>query len=172
MKTIKIFMVIMTFIISFPIHFIYDLYPSYITSILFPVNESVWEHMKIFYTAIIISSIFEYLLYKLFRIKTNNFIINIPITSIFCIVIYLVLYSFINLFISHNFIITIMLMLFVYILGGILSYCLLNKKEIPSQKELGICLILLSYIIFTHFTYYPPKTNIFIDPLNNIYGIT
>ena len=171
MKIIKIFMVIMTFIISFPIHFIYELYPSYITSILFPVNESIWEHMKIFYTAIVISSVVEYFLYKLFRIKTNNFIINIPLTSIFCIVIYLIIYSIINLFISHNFIITIMLMLFVYFLGDILSYYLLNMKEIPNQKELGICLILLSYIIFTHLTYYPLNIDLFIDPITNKCGL-
>ena len=164
-------MVIMTFIISFPIHFIYELYPSYITSILFPVNESIWEHMKIFYTAIVISSVVEYFLYKLFRIKTNNFIINIPLTSIFCIVIYLIIYSIINLFISHNFIITIMLMLFVYFLGDILSYYLLNMKEIPNQKELGICLILLSYIIFTHLTYYPLNIDLFIDPITNKCGL-
>ena len=127
--------------------------------------------MKIFYTAIVISSVVEYFLYKLFRIKTNNFIINIPLTSIFCIVIYLIIYSIINLFISHNFIITIMLMLFVYFLGDILSYYLLNMKEIPNQKELGICLILLSYIIFTHLTYYPLNIDLFIDPITNKCGL-
>ena len=58
-----------------------------------------------------------------------------------------------------------------YIFSNIISYKLLNKKEIPNQKELGISLILISYIVFTHLTYYPPNISLFIDPITNKCGL-
>lgn len=171
MKKIKIIMTFIIFILSFPIHFIYEKFPSFITSILFPVNESIWEHMKIIYTAILISSVIEYLIYKIKKTNINNFIINIPITSILGIITYLIIYSIIDLFIPHNFIITLILLFITYALCEYISYKIITSNIIINQKQKGICLILLSYIIFTHLTYYPPRITLFIDPINKSYGI-
>ena len=171
MKKIKIFIIILAFLLSFPIHFIYDIFPSFFTSIIAPVNESIWEHMKIIYTSILLSSIIEYFIYKKKRYDTNNFFISIPISSILGIIFYLVIYLLIDLFIPHSFFIAIFIMLITYIFSNIISYIILNKKEIPNQKELGISLILISYIVFTHLTYYPPKRYMFIDQITKTYGI-
>ena len=171
MKKIKIFIILLSFIFSFPIHFIYDLFPCYFTSIVAPVNESIWEHMKIIYTSILLSSIIEYFIYKKKNIKVNNFILSIPISSILGIILYLIIYLIIDLFIPHNFFVAIFIMLITYIFSNIISYFILNKKEIPNQKELGISLILISYIVFTHLTYYPPKSYLFIDQITNTFGV-
>ena len=171
MKKIKIFIIILAFLVSFPIHFIYDIFPSFFTSIIAPVNESIWEHMKTIYTSILLSSIIEYFIYKKKRYDTNNFFISIPISSILGIIFYLVIYLLIDLFIPHNFFIAIFIMFVTYIISNIISYIILNKKEIPNQKELGISLILISYIVFTHLTYYPPKSYMFIDQITKTYGI-
>lgn len=171
MKKIKIFIIILAFLLSFPIHFIYDIFPSFFTSIIAPVNESIWEHMKIIYTSILLSSIIEYFIYKKKRYDTNNFFISIPISSILGIIFYLVIYLLIDLFIPHNFFIAIFIMFVTYIISNIISYIILNKKEIPNQKELGISLMLISYIVFTHLTYYPPKSYMFIDQITKTYGI-
>ena len=171
MKKIKFLIIIMSFLLSFPIHFIYDIFPSFFTSIISPVNESIWEHMKIIYTSILLSSIIEYFIYKKKRYDTNNFFISIPISSILGIIFYLVIYLLIDLFIPHSFFIAIFIMLITYIFSNIISYIILNKKEIPNQKELGISLILISYIVFTHLTYYPPKSYMFIDQITKTYGI-
>lgn len=171
MKKIKIFIIILAFLLSFPIHFIYDIFPSFFTSIIAPVSESIWEHMKIIYTSILLSSIIEYFIYKKKRYDTNNFFISIPISSILGIIFYLVIYLLIDLFIPHSFFIAIFIMLITYIFSNIISYIILNKKEIPNQKELGISLILISYIVFTHLTYYPPKSYMFIDQITKTYGI-
>lgn len=171
MRKIKIFIVILEFVLSFPIHFIHDKFPCFFTSIFFPVNESIWEHMKIIYTAIIMASIIEYFIYKRKNISTNNFIISIPISAVVGIVFYLVIYLIIDIFIPHNFFVAIVIMFITYIFSNIVSYFILNKKEIPNQKELGISLILISYIIFTHLTYYPPKNYLFIDQLTRTYGV-
>ena len=116
MKKIKIFIIILAFLLSFPIHFIYDIFPSFFTSIIAPVNESIWEHMKIIYTSILLSSIIEYFIYKKKRYDTNNFFISIPISSILGIIFYLVIYLLIDLFIPHSFFIAILCLLLIFFL--------------------------------------------------------
>jgi len=171
MKKIKIIITIITFLLSFPIHFIYELFPNFLTSIFFPVNESLWEHMKIIYTSILLSSIIEYIIYKKKDIKINNFYLSIPIISIIGIIFYLITYKIISLFISHNLLIALIIMLLTYIIAEIISYYILKYKPIKHQKLLGITLIILSYIIFTYLTYNPPHNNLFIDQETNNYGI-
>lgn len=171
MKRIKIYKIIITFIVSFFVHFIYTWFPNIFTSIFFPVNESVWEHMKIIYTSTLISSVIEYFMYKNKRIKINNFVISIPITSILGIIIYLIVYQIISLFIPHNLFISIVLLLIVYILMEVISYYILNSNNIKNQKNIGISLIKISYIIFVYLTYNPIKIDLFIDPQTGTYGI-
>ena len=171
MKKIKLLIIIIAFILSFPIHFLYELFPCFFTSIIAPVNESIWEHMKIIFTSILISSIIEYFIYKYKKITFNNFFIAVPVSAILGIIFYLIVYLFIDLFIPHIFIIAIILMLITYIFSEIISYKIMNKKELTNQKEIGLFLILISYIIFTHLTYYPPKSFLFIDSLTKEYGI-
>lgn len=171
MKKIKIIIIILNFLLSFPIHFGFSMFPSFITSIIFPVNESVWEHMKILVLSILISSIIEIIIYKKINYKTNNFLISNVISSLFGIVFYLFFYYLISICIPHNFIVTISLMLITYIVSQIVSYNIMRQKKIPNQNKLGIILILIIYIMFTHLTYYPPNTELFRDSTNNSYGI-
>lgn len=171
MKKIKILIIIIAFLLSFPIHFVYDLAPNFLTSIFFSVNESVWEHMKIIYTSILISSIIEHFIYKHKKIEVNNFLLSIPIISIIGIIFYIITYTIVELFIPHNLIMALIIMLLTYILSEIISYYILNMNEIKHQKVIGLSLIIISYIVFTYLTYNPPQTNLFLDVEKNIYGI-
>ena len=76
MKKIKILIVFILFGLSFLIHFSYEWIPSFITSVFSPVNESIWEHMKIIFTSTIISAIIEYFIYRNRHIEFNNLIIR------------------------------------------------------------------------------------------------
>jgi hypothetical protein len=171
LKQIKIFVTIIIFALSFVCHFMYDWFPNIITSIFFPVNESIWEHMKIIYTSICIASIIEYYIYKIKKIQVNNFLISIPIISIIGIVIYLTIYLIIDIFIPHNLIISITLLFLIFILCEILSYYILQSPKIKNQQIIGSILIIISYFIFTLLTFYPPHNYLFIDTTNNTYGV-
>ena len=171
MKKIKIFITIIICLLSIPVHFVYDIYPNFITSIFFPVNESIFEHMKIIITSISIASIIEYIIYKHSTIKYNNFLLSIPLISIIGIIFYLSIYSIINIFINHNLIISITLLFITFIICEIISYYILNYKKIPNSKIIGIILLIICYLIFTYLTYYPPKNNLFKDIQTNSYGI-
>ena len=69
LKKIKILAVIGIFILSFLSHFAYEIFPNIIFSFIFPVNESIWEHMKILFTSTLLYGIIDYLLLKKYNIK-------------------------------------------------------------------------------------------------------
>ena len=171
MKKIKLIMIFINICLSFLVHFMYNWFPSTFTSIFFPVNESIWEHMKIIYTCLLISSIIEYIIYKKKKINVNNFYINIPIISILGIITYLILYLPLDKIFSHNLILAIIILFIVFTLSEIMSYYILKFKKIKNEKIIGIFLIILSYIIFTYLTYNPIKNNLFLDRQTNTYGI-
>ena len=153
------------------LHFGYTIMPNPISAIFFPVNESIFEHMKIIYTSIMLSSIIEYFIYKYKNIRVNNFILSIPIVSIIGIVVYLIIYLTIDKFISHNLFISILLLYLVFIFCEYISYKILNYPKINNSNKIGLILIILSYFIFWYFTYYPEKNYIFLDTTTNSYSL-
>ena len=164
-------MAILCFLLSFIAHNFYDFFPSFLTSIFFPVNESVFEHMKIIFTCILLSSIVEYYVYKCKGIKTNNLTLSIPLTAIFGIVIYLLLYYFIEFIIPHSLYVTIALLFLVFLICERISLYIQNKEKIKNEKVIGVVLIIICYLVFTIFTYKTPKYPIFYDNNSNVYGI-
>ena len=69
----KVISTITIFALCFVFHFVYDALPSPITAIFFPVNESIWEHIKMLFSAIIFNGLIDYFVMKKFDIKFNNF---------------------------------------------------------------------------------------------------
>ena len=43
--------------------------PSTLTAIFFPVNESIWEHMKLLFSAVIMYGIIDYIILQKFLLK-------------------------------------------------------------------------------------------------------
>ena len=81
MNKIKIIGVFVSFILSILLHFIYGWIPNTLFSIVAPVNESIWEHMKLIVTSSLIFSMFEYFIYKKKDIKFNNFILHFSFSA-------------------------------------------------------------------------------------------
>lgn len=171
LKKIKIIAVLGIFLLSFPSHFIYDLFPNFITSIFFPVNESIFEHMKIIFTSTLLYGIIDYILLQKNNIKFNNFSFQLFFTSFISIPIYLLIYLPIKALLGEKLIISISLLLITYILSQIISYYILSIKPLPRLNKATIPLIILTYIIFTILTYYPPKNFLFYDTQTKSYGI-
>ena len=74
MKKIKTYGVMISFILSIILHFIYNIMPNTFISIIAPVNESIWEHMKLIVSSSLIFSVIEYIIYKTNNIPFNNFL--------------------------------------------------------------------------------------------------
>lgn len=171
LKKCKIIGIIGLFLISFLCHFMYKWFPNVITSIFFPVNESIFEHMKIISTSVLIYSIIELFICTKFKIKINNYIFNIFITSFFGIVFYLIIFIPIYLLIGENMFISLFLLFITYTVIEIISYHLLNYDEFKYGNNISVFLIIILYIIFGYLTYNPPFNFLFLDTITDKYGI-
>lgn len=171
LKHIKFISFFTIFILSFLAHFMYDLFPYTFISFFFPVNESIWEHMKILYTCILIAGTIEYILLKKFNISYNNFFLQLFISSYLSIIIYLIIYLTVYIFWGENLIFSIFLMAFVYIIVIVISYFIMNSREFLLFNKLSILFLIFGYIIFIYLTFNPFHNFLFYDSLHKNFGI-
>ena len=171
-KKTRIISILGIFIISFLAHFMYDLFPNVITSFFFPVNESIWEHMKILFTSTMIYGLFDYLIMKKFNIKYNNLLLELFITSFLNVIIYLIIYIPIYLLYGENIIISISLMIIVYSITKYIGYYILKQKEYRLLNIISIFLVIICYFIFIYLTYKPSHNYLFYDTVEDKYGIS
>ena len=171
LKKIKLIAVFGIFILSFASHFMVDLYPNILVSFFFPVNESIWEHMKIIYSSTLIYGIFDYLLLRYNKVSFNNFSWQLFITSFSEIIIFLLIYLPIYKLVGEALPVTLLLMILVYGIGQAISYYILKHKDIHYLNFISFFLIVFVYVIFIILTYNPPHKEIFYDTNGGYYGI-
>lgn len=171
LKKLKIIAAIGIFAISFMSHFAYDLFSNLIFSFIFPVNESIWEHMKIIFTSTLIYGIIDYILLNKYDIKYNNFPFQLYFTALSAIPIYLVIYIPLYKIFGENAFISIALLFIIYIIEQCISYYILKEKPIKILNIIAIPVILLSYLGFIYLTYNPIHNYIFYDIKKEKYGI-
>jgi len=169
-KKLKIIGTIIACILPFPLHFIYRKIPSFITSIFLPVNESIWEHMKILFGSILISGIIQKIIVIIKKEKINNICFSNFIAAISSIPIFLILFLPVYYIIGENMIVTIIIMITSIIIAEILSYKIMNMSDYNLESK-TILFVIIVYIIFGILTYFPLKIDLFKDPTKNIYGI-
>ena len=170
LKKIKIINVVFLFLLSFLWHFMYDLLPNNFFAIFFPVNESIWEHMKIIYYCLLFSSVLEFLLYKRFKIKINNFYISSMVKSVLGVITYLIIFIPIYKLIGESMFLSIGLMLFIYVLMEFVSLKIFQSEEL-NINILPVIIIGLGIILFIILTFYPVHNFLFFDNIKFGYGI-
>ncbi len=170
LKKVKIVSIFGMFILCFLTHFLYNFFPNTLFSIFFPVNESIWEHMKMMSSSILIWSILEYFLYKKFRVNHNNFILSLFLEVCLSIIIFLIIYLPIYHFTGSIFVLNLIVLFISLYFVNIISYYILALRDLHKEL-LGIVGIILLYIIFGILTYNPPFNYIFFDKMENKYGI-
>lgn len=140
-----------------------------IIGLLVPVNESVWEHLKLGYWALLIYSAVEYkyLGYRIptfFLTKTMGFMImSFTILGIF--------YTY-TLFAGHS---ILWIDILSYITGALFcqffTFFMYRSGLKRSMKGISLTLFIGFGIAFALFTLYPPHKGIFKDANNDTYGI-
>lgn len=170
MKKIKAINVIFLFLLSFLWHFMYDLIPCNFIALFFPVNESIWEHMKIIYYCLLLSSVLEFILCHKFKIKISNFYISTMVKSLMGVIFYLIVFVPIYKLIGESMFVSIGLMLLIYILMEFISYRILQSEEL-NINILPIIIIVLGMLLFIILTFYPLHNFLFFDNVKFGYGI-
>ena len=171
LKKIIIINIIGTYLLTFVTHFLYTIFPNTFTSIFFPVNESIWEHMKMLYTTILLFSIVIYILLFKYKIKYNNYIFSSFFQALIAIPIFLVMFLPYNHFFKENLIIISIFMIITFIIINIIGYKISKLKNNNFLNIISIILIIIMYIIFAYLTYNPIKKPIFYDKKDHKYGI-
>ena len=171
LKKIKIISIIGTFLLCFLTHFAYTTFPNTLFSIFFSVNESIWEHMKMLFTSILLFGIIEYILLIKNNIKFNNFIFSKFIEAILSIPIYLIIFLPFYYRFGEKMPVIFIIMIITFTIVYSIGYKILELNKIKNINIISIIIIIISYIIFGYLTYNPIKTHLFLDTKDEKYGI-
>lgn len=168
-KKWKIISIFLIFILSSLFHFIYDWFPSYFTSLIFPVNESIWEHNKLIFLSILIVTLIEKVYYK----DNKNYLYSGLISSIVCSLLVMLIFTPIYLYIlktNDNIILTLIIYFISICISVYINSKLLKEDYNPTKEKIALIIWLLIFIVNAILTYYPPNIALFYDFNKNIYG--
>lgn len=171
LKLNKIIATVAIFLLCFIIHFAYNLFPNPVSAIFFPVNESIWEHMKMLYTSIIIYGLIDYLIMQKFHIKFSNFFMSLFISGVSSIPIFLILYLSFYYKIGPKMFLNILILFIAIAISQIISFYILKRNDIKNSNIISILLIIITFVIFGYLTYKPIKNELFFDGLKEKYGL-
>ena len=138
MKKVRIWGIFIFLIISVLLHYIYEIIPIKFFSIIAPVNESIWEHMKLFFTSSLLVGLFDYILLRKNDIHYNNLAFSIWTTSVLSIPLYLIMYLPLKSLLGESMVLSIGLMVLTYIIMSVISYKILNSEHIKFVNKLFI----------------------------------
>lgn len=158
---------IIIFILCSFCHFGYTIFPNFVTSIFFPVNESIFEHLKMLFTAEVIFSIGKIILDK----KDKNKYLRMFLRGILSVFILLLLYLPIYYFLGEIMLLTFLILFTTIFLTEYILSFLSSKKSHLSLNIASIAGTILLFIILGYLTYHPIKEKLFFDEQHKKYGI-
>lgn len=173
-KKIIIIACLISIVLGVFLHFAYNIsYKNNIVGMFAPVNESVWEHMKLIFVPF---SLFGVIFYIYTKDKFSNSLLNTVLGNVVGMFTAVVtFYLFNNIFNMHSMAIDILS----YLLGILTSYYIFylgiyDKEYLNETKDsniLGACALCLMLTLFIISTFAPVKLGITCDPLTKTYGI-
>lgn len=159
------------FLSMFLFHNIYNWFPNFLTASFFPVNESLFEHLKLMFTTQIIISLIIYLILKLKRIKFSNYLLGLLISTIVTISLFFLIYLPIYNRFGENLFLTMSIYLITLIIGNIIFYLISKRKHEFLLNLISLVIISIIVVILIYFTFNPLKNDFFFDSIEEIYGI-
>jgi len=159
------------FILGFILHEAYDISgKNPIVALIAPVNESVWEHLKMAASAVFIFAFLEYFFIGRF---SPNFILGKTLSILTVPLLIMVLhYGYKIITGTHVLFLDILILLVAIIVGQMLSYFILNMpQKYLFLNEIALVLSVIIISGFFYYTYYPPQMPVFMDSTTGKYGI-
>ncbi len=158
---------ILIFLLNFPAHFLWEWIPNDFIGIFFPTNESIFQHMKMIFTCFFLFYFILFIVRKRFSLE-NIFFTNL-ISSISCIVIFLVIYIPTYFRCGEHMAFTLILLFFSILIGQITSYSHLKKEKNKNLEIISLLLIFILFGIGGYLTYHPINHYFFWDPEHETY---
>ncbi len=170
-KLLVIINTITIFLSMFLFSFVYEKFPNFLTASIFPVNESLFEHLKLIYVTMIIISIIVYFIFKARDIKINNYFSGLLLTTILNIGLYFVIFLPIYNRFGENIIFTMGLYLVILIITEYVFYLIMNLKQREIYNYISLILIPIIWLSLVYFTFNPRHNDFFYDTIAEKYGI-
>ena len=172
-KTISFFSFLSVVILGTLFHFAFA-YSGYSTIVgaFTPVNESIWEHLKLLIFPSIIIAIPEYILHTNRR---RDFIIS-KIISLLIGITFIVtsFYTYTGITGNHNFIIDIIIFIVACALSSYLTCIIISSKKFHFSDNKAIIMVLIltaMILLFVYYTFDPPQIELFRDPISEDFGM-
>lgn len=143
---------------------------SRVIAVFFPINESIWEHLKLLFFPYLLWTVIEYSLIK----KPNGFLTGKfigSLTGMASIVIFYYTYTGLS---GKSIEILNILSFFIGVGIAFLTDCYLIKTQKFGGKTadtISIAAFIALSAIFFIFTFIPPLIPLFKDPINSTYGL-
>ena len=149
---------IIIFLFNFPAHFMYNWFPLKFIGFFFPINESIFEHLKMIFTSYCIF----YLILSFFKKKLNyqNLSTTLLISSLSTIISFLIIYLPFTLIFKEVFIVTIIILFLSICFGEYIGSFILTSKDYKSLNYISLFIVLVILILNASLTY---------NPLNNFF---
>lgn len=154
-------------------HFIFDFSGgNTIVGAFAPVNESIWEHLKLILFPSLIAGVLEYFTFG--KYLDGYFAAKAYGTLIGMIFLLTGYYTYVGIVGADSFIFNIALFIAAAAVTSIATYLLIfiPKKSLNEHDSIiGILILTFLVIIFIYFTFNPPMLELFRDPLSEDFGI-
>ncbi|MBE5819764.1 MAG: hypothetical protein E7310_02950 [Clostridiales bacterium] len=166
----EFFSAIFTLVLGTILHFTFDWHgANLIVGAFSAVNESTWEHLKLIFFPMLISSIVGFIYFKkefpnYLCVKTKGILLALSFIVIFFYTYTGILEKNLSVLDIGSFIVAVILAEY-YTLKNIS-----NKSECNNFVQ-SIILIAL-FLCFILFTFFPPHIGLFMDPITGNYGIS
>ena len=162
----QIFSIIFTAILGSILHFAYEWSNGNLFVASFSaINESVWEHLKLLFFPMLITTIIGYLYIGK---DSLNFIcaktIGIIVSLLFVVIFF---YSYTSILGTHIPILDISSFFIAIILGEFVAYKIILSRIICNPK-FSIIILSILLVCFIIFTYFQPNLKIFEDPVSKV----
>jgi len=163
--------VVVIFILGSVLHFAFELSGEWKPmALIAAVNESVWEHLKLAFWPSVAYAVFEYTRLKK---SANNFLVAKAVgIYVMPVAIAALFYSYTAVLGESILAIDILIFGVAIAVGQLASYKLLTSRQLPqSLNKFALIALVILGIVFSLFTFYPPRLGIFRDPVTGGYGI-
>lgn len=133
------------------------------------VNESTWEHMKLLFWPTFIYAVIESLFFRkrgdFWCVKLRGILLGLALIPF-------IFYTYIGVIGKSPDFVNIAIFFIAAAIAYIYEFKLFKNQDVICKKpNIAFCTLCVMALLFVVFTFWPPRLNIFLDPVTNRYGI-
>lgn len=151
---------IIEFLIGCILHFMYDIFPYFVVALIAPVNESIFEHLKLVLYPMLFVDLFLLIKYKNQKTYSLTSMLVGVLTGIMSVVL---IYYFYRYGLGIENLIFDIILLFVGILIGNMMMIIVDRHHWNMNWYIILFIFIVLILLFSIWTFYSPSLPIFID---------